>query len=121
VIAGDLNAYPDETPLQRLAAAGYANPLVGHGAAASGNAIAERGPTTFRYRGRSGMLDYVLVKPGGSARVEQAAVWHSNADEPRSLDYNLEHHPPGRAEALYAPGPWRASDHDPVYVDLRFH
>jgi predicted extracellular nuclease len=41
-------------------------------------------------------------------------VWHINADEPRILDYNEEFNPP----SLYDPGPFRASDHDPVVIHI---
>jgi len=41
-------------------------------------------------------------------------VWHINADEPNALDYNEEFNQP----ALYSPGPFRSSNHDPVLVGL---
>ncbi len=42
-------------------------------------------------------------------------IWHINADEPSVLDYNTEFKP----QDLYAPTPYRSSDHDPVVVGLR--
>lgn len=112
VITGDLNAYPREVPLQLLAKAGYINPFIHNGSD-------QQPPTTFRYHGREGMLDYTLVRLKEAATVAGTGVWHTNADEPRSLNYNLEYRPPGSVDALYTTGPWRASDHDPVYVDIR--
>ena len=41
-------------------------------------------------------------------------IWHTNADEPSVIDYNLEYKP----QDLYAPTPYRASDHDMVVVGL---
>jgi predicted extracellular nuclease len=46
--------------------------------------------------------------------VTGVAVWHTNADEPTVLDYNLEF----KTDDRYAPEPYRASDHDPVVVGL---
>ena len=44
-------------------------------------------------------------------------IWHINADEPDVLDYDTSFKPPAQA-ALYAPDPYRSSDHDPVIVGL---
>ena len=49
--------------------------------------------------------------PGTCAGV---TVWHINADEPSVLDYNTEF----KTQDLYAPTPYRSSDHDPVVVGL---
>jgi predicted extracellular nuclease len=45
--------------------------------------------------------------------VSGAAVWHIDADEPSALDYRA-----GGSPDLYAPDPFRSSDHDPVVVGL---
>jgi hypothetical protein len=58
-----------------------------------------------------GLLDYALVTPSMARQVKRAEVWHINADEPRFLDW----YDPD----LVAPGPYRASDHDPVIVSLK--
>ncbi|MFP4697053.1 endonuclease/exonuclease/phosphatase family protein, partial [Thiohalospira sp.] len=93
IIAGDLNAYPAERPVARLRRAGYADLLHRHQPAEASH--------TYNYRGRSGRLDYLLVRDG--ERVREAGIWGVNADEPAIA-----------AEA----GPWRAGDHDPVWLDL---
>jgi predicted extracellular nuclease len=93
IIAGDLNAYPAEAPLTRLRRAGFRD-LLGHHQPAEEN-------HTYNYRGRSGRLDYLLVR--GEGPVHRAGIWGVNADEP----------------AVAADGgPWRAGDHDPVWLDL---
>ena len=51
-----------------------------------------------------------LATPSMADQVKRAEIWHINADEPRFLDW----YDPD----LVAPGPYRASDHDPVIVDL---
>ncbi|WP_158222367.1 ExeM/NucH family extracellular endonuclease [Tamilnaduibacter salinus] len=106
VIGGDLNSYVREDPIRTLQAAGYGVPV-------------NPPPPTYRYRGRAGTLDYLMIDQAGHSRVDDYGVWAINANEPRALDYNLEYHPKGRAERLFEPGPWRSSDHDPVYLDLR--
>ena len=50
-----------------------------------------------------------------AGQVMGVTVWHINADEPTVLDYNTEF----KTQDLYAPTPYRSSDHDPVVVGLR--
>ncbi|TBW53779.1 ExeM/NucH family extracellular endonuclease [Marinobacter halodurans] len=109
LVLGDLNSHASDTPLQILADAGFRRPSV----------LAGDDGYSYRFHGVRGTLDYILPDPSLRARVVGGAVWHINADEPPVLDYNLEYHPDGRAVRLYGPGPWRSSDHDPVYLDLR--
>ena len=44
-------------------------------------------------------------------------MWHINADEPSILDYDMTFKGPAE-DALYAPDPFRSSDHDPVIIGL---
>lgn len=106
VIAGDLNSYSRETPLHHFADAGYTS------------ALDHLHPCTpqrcdhhsYRYRGEKGALDHILVSPDLLARVVSATAWNVNADEPRAL---------AQQGLVPANQPWRASDHNPVVVDLR--
>jgi len=50
------------------------------------------------------------------ARVTGATEWHVNADEPALLDYVGVSRLPGP----HAATPWRASDHDPSLIGLRW-
>jgi Ca2+-binding RTX toxin-like protein len=58
--------------------------------------------------------------------VSGVGVWHINADEPVELDYNDDVRDPAEADferessalPIYAPDPYRSSDHDPVIVGL---
>ncbi|WP_350595905.1 hypothetical protein, partial [Pseudoalteromonas sp. 45-MNA-CIBAN-0466] len=45
--------------------------------------------------------------------------WHINADEPISLDYNVEFKSEGQQSSLYSESAYRASDHDPVIIDIK--
>ncbi|BES69244.1 hypothetical protein RE428_02620 [Marinobacter nanhaiticus D15-8W] len=109
LVVGDLNTYVGERPLALLAGGGFQRPTP----------LTGDGQHTYRFDGVRGVLDYILVDEHLQSRVVDGGVWHINADEPSVLDYNLEFHPPGRADRLYGPGPWRSSDHDPVYLDVR--
>jgi hypothetical protein len=107
MVVGDLNAYLDEDPILALEAE-----LV--------NLVREWDKDPYSYNffagyaapwiGR-GLLDYALATPSMADQVKRAEVWHINADEPRFLDW----YDPD----LFAPGPYRASDHDPVVVSLK--
>ena len=44
--------------------------------------------------------------------------WHINADEPDLLDYDTSFKSDAQ-DAIYAPDPYRSSDHDPVVVGPR--
>lgn len=107
LVIGDLNAYSREDPVQAFTDAGYVN-LVDRYAS---------GPVySFVFRGASGALDHALASPSLAEKVTGAWLWHSNADESTAIDYNLDF---GRDSALFEPeNPYRASDHDPVIVDL---
>lgn len=103
LIAGDLNSYARETPLKVLARAGYAD-LV----------RSRQGETayTYQFRGGAGTLDYLLADQALGDLSTGARTWAINADEPAALAYDRLHPP--------APGvPWRSSDHDPLFTDLR--
>jgi len=104
ILIGDWNAYPREDPLETLAEAGYVELIdwfVGPDA------------TSFEFDGMAGRLDHALVRADGLPKVAHAAVWNTNSVELPLLDYRKDN-PAG----LYVPGPFRASDHDPVLVGL---
>ncbi|KLJ00606.1 ExeM/NucH family extracellular endonuclease [Luteimonas sp. FCS-9] len=95
-VVGDFNAYAMEDPVRAFVAAGWRDPFDG------GDADARY---SFVFDGQAGRLDHLLLSPALAARLQGAAKWHSNADEP---DPGA---PPGT--------PWRSSDHDPLVVGLR--
>ncbi len=109
LIIGDLNAYLREDPIRALEAAGFVN-LVDR---FSGDTA-----YSFVFDSRAGALDYAFASAALAPFVTTVVEWHINADEPRVLDYNTEF---DRADTLFDGGsPWRASDHDPVIVDIDF-
>jgi predicted extracellular nuclease len=119
LILGDLNAYPREDAIVRLRAGLDGRP----GTADDVVDLVERhaGPDaiTFVFDGRFGRLDHAFATAGLARHVTGAAPWAINADEPDLIDYDTTFKGP-REAALYAPDPYRASDHDPVLVGLSF-
>ena len=109
IIMGDLNAYAMEDPIMAIIGGGYAD-LIN---AFAGTGYAD-GAYSFSFGGQAGYLDHALASPSLVPEVSGTAIWHINADEPVSLDYNTENNPP----ALYNPDQFRSSDHDAVVVGL---
>lgn len=105
LVIGDLNAYAMEDPLSTLKEAGLVNLIEAH-----------PNPYSFVYDRQAGALDHALATPSLVSQVTSTIEWHINADEPRLLDYNLEH---GRDPELFDGNlPYRASDHDPVVIGI---
>ncbi|MGY1530621.1 ExeM/NucH family extracellular endonuclease [Luteimonas sp. A649] len=103
-VLGDLNAYAMEAPVRGFIDAGWHDAL----AAADGGR-----PYTYIYDAQAGRLDHVLLSPALGGRLQDAAIWHSNADEAANVV------DPAVNSGEVPRGPWRASDHDPAIVGLR--
>lgn len=110
LLLGDLNAYAREDPVTLLEAAGYVN---------LARAFGGPGSYSYGFDGQWGSLDHALASASLRPQVEGAADFHINADEPTALDFNAEFKSPALRTLLYAPDPFRSSDHDPVLVGLR--
>ena len=108
IIIGDLNAYDKETPIDAILAGGYSDLIADF-----------RGEDaySFLFGGRIGYLDYALASANLSDQVTGTTEWHINADEPDLLNYDTSFKQDAQ-DALYAPDPYRSSDHDPVVVGL---
>ena len=74
---------------------------------------------SYSYAGEMGYLDHALASKSLNGQVSKAMVWHINADEPIAFDYNTENKSAQQVDAFYGPGPYRASDHDPVILTLK--
>ena len=109
LIMGDLNAYAKEDPITSIEAAGYVNLLKDF----SGDLA-----YSYVFTGLAGYLDHALASNSLRSQVTGAVDWHINADEPRVLDYNEEFKTPQQVISLYSPEAWRASDHDPLIIEL---
>ncbi|GAB3674513.1 ExeM/NucH family extracellular endonuclease [Salinisphaera aquimarina] len=109
LVIGDLNAYTQEDPITAFAQSGYSALLK----RANGTAA-----TTYVFDAQSGALDHALASSALRSQVIAAEPFHINADEPTSLDYNVEFKSASQVTDFYSPGPYRASDHDPVVTQL---
>lgn len=108
LIIGDLNSYDKEDPIQAFEAAGYTDLLLKYQG---------EDAYTYAFDGQLGYLDHALASGGLVDQVTGAAPWNINADEPSILDYSMQFKQPAE-DALWAPDPYRSSDHDPVLVGL---
>ncbi|RIK17121.1 MAG: hypothetical protein DCC50_02715 [Acidobacteria bacterium] len=108
LIIGDLNSYDKEDPIDALVADGFSDLLLEH--------VGEYA-YSYVFDGMLGYLDYAMASAALQGRVVDAQPWNINADEPSVLDYDMTHKPPAQ-DALWAPDPYRSSDHDPVLVGL---
>jgi predicted extracellular nuclease len=108
LIIGDLNSYDKEDPIDVLVDAGYTDLIYEY-----------EGENAYSYvfDGQLGYLDYALAGTDLIEDVTGAAVWRINADEPSLIDYDMSFKQDAQ-DALFAPDPYRSSDHDPVLVGL---
>ena len=111
ILVGDMNAYAMEDPIRAFADKGLKNVV----AELDGNTLGY----SYSFSGRAGSLNQALVSPSLLNKVVSATYWHINADEPISLDYNVEFKSDAQQVSLYASDAYRASDHDPVIVDIK--
>lgn len=115
LVIGDLNAYQQEDPIDAFRANGFIDLHEKFSATSNATDPDPLNSYSYVYYGQRGNLDHALATTSLAGDVTGVAVWHINADEPRSLDYNEEYNP----DALYKPDPFRSSDHDPVLIGLR--
>ncbi|MCO7226699.1 ExeM/NucH family extracellular endonuclease [Pleionea sp. CnH1-48] len=109
MIMGDLNAYAKEDPIKAIEDRGFTNLIA--------DKLGEK-TYSFVFYGQSGYLDHALSSEALTPNVTGIKEWHINADEPRALDYNTEYKTDLQKVNLYDAGPYRASDHDPVIIEL---
>ncbi|MEV1173521.1 ExeM/NucH family extracellular endonuclease, partial [Nonomuraea sp. NPDC049784] len=107
LVLGDINAYGEEDPIHAFEEGGLTS--------LSKKYVKKDDRYSYVFDGLSGELDHVLADKGARKLVTGATIWHVNADEGRFMDYNTEFNPP----YLYAPDPFRSSDHDPLLVGLK--
>lgn len=110
LVIGDLNAYRQEDPVYTLEQAGWVHLAP----------MGEAGHYSYVYKGRTGSLDHALASKSMAKQLTLFQHWNINADEPAVLDYNIEFKSKTQQESLYAPDPYRSSDHDPVLIDFKF-
>jgi len=112
LLIGDLNSYTFEDPITTFVDGGLTN-LIGH--------FGGLGAYSYVFNGESGYLDHALASSSLAAQATGATDWHINPDEPTVLDYNVNFKTANQVSTFYDPGPYRASDHDPVVVGLNLN
>ncbi len=117
LVVGDLNAYSFEDPVQELVQAGFVNLTALH--------VPEEERYSFVFFGEAGLLDHALASSSLASLVTGVAIWHVNADEPRTLDYDddvVDTSTFGdvlnRDTSVWGADPFRSSDHDPLIIGL---
>ncbi|GAA2123160.1 ExeM/NucH family extracellular endonuclease [Nocardioides bigeumensis] len=108
LIIGDLNSYDHEDPIDTFVAGGYTDLVKKFGGESA---------YSYVFDGKIGYLDHGLASAPLVDEVTGTKAWHINADEPSILDYDMTYKAPAE-DALYAPDPFRSSDHDPVIIGL---
>ncbi|PKO04796.1 MAG: endonuclease/exonuclease/phosphatase [Chloroflexi bacterium HGW-Chloroflexi-3] len=118
LIIGDLNSYDKEDPIDAILAG--PDDVVGTEDDYTDLLFHYIGEDAYTYvfDGQIGYLDHALANPELFAMVTGTTVWHINADESDLIDYDMSFKLPAQ-DALYAPDPFRSSDHDPVIVGLK--
>ncbi|PSF13633.1 endonuclease [Marinobacter fuscus] len=105
LITGDFNSYSREQPIAHIESGGYTN-LLPHFHPCT---PAQCSHYSYRYRGRRGNLDHALASSSLLPNITRAVSWNINADEPPMTGYR---------QSPMQQGPWRASDHNPIIVDI---
>lgn len=108
ILLGDFNAYAMEDPMMELRQYNYIN---------IANRMAPEG-YSYIYRGEMGSLDHILTHSSIMDAVTGIDFWNINSDEPIALQYSLRYKSPRQQNTLYAPTPYRSSDHDPVIIEI---
>lgn len=109
LVIGDLNAYAKEDPLTTLTARGYVDLETSR---------SQGMHYSYVFDGQWGSLDHALASASLAAQVTGVATWHINADEPTVIGYESAFKSAAQRSSLYAPDPYRSSDHDPVVVGI---
>ena len=101
VLMGDFNAYTEEDPIEALQEAGYTD---------LGTEF-DPGRYSYVYDDMSGSLDHALATGSLADKVTDVTHWNINGVE--SFAYQYAGDP-----ALYAPDPYRSSDHEPLILGI---
>jgi predicted extracellular nuclease len=108
LVIGDLNAYDHEDAVDVFVDAGYTDLVKEFGGEYA---------YSYVFDGQLGYLDHALASAALAEQVTGAAAWHVNADEVSLIDYDMTYKKDAQ-DALWAPDPYRSSDHDPILVGV---
>lgn len=105
ILGGDFNSYAMEDPLEAIENGGFEE-------------LIPNTSYSYVFNGQLGSLDHAFGSASLLTQVTAATKWHTNADEPAVLDYNVENKTVSQITSLYANDAFRAADHDPVIICL---
>jgi predicted extracellular nuclease len=117
LIIGDLNSYDKEDPIDAILAGADDTLETGDDYTDLIFSLLGEDAYSYVFNGQTGYLDHALANAGLLDEITGVTVWHINADEADLIDYDTSFKLPAQ-DALYAPDPYRSSDHDPVIVGL---
>jgi predicted extracellular nuclease len=117
LIMGDLNSYDKEDPIAAIRAGADGVPGTADDYTDMAYSLLGEDAYSYVFDGQLGYLDYALASSDLVAQITGMTDWHINADEPDLIDYDTTFKLPAQ-DAIYAPDPYRASDHDPVVIGL---
>ncbi len=120
VIIGDLNSYDKEDPVDAIKDGSDDTPGTDDDFVDMIYEVIGEGAYSYLFDGRVGYLDYAMVNKALEPYVQDVEIWHINADEPDLIDYDTSYKADAQ-DAIYAPDPYRSSDHDPIILTLRFN
>ena len=99
LLLGDFNAYSQEDPIETLRTAGFTD--LGE--------VFDEGRYSYVFDDMSGSLDHALATAELTGKVTDVTHWNINAVESVAYQYY---------NPLYAPTPYRSSDHDPLVLGI---
>ncbi len=118
LIIGDLNSYDKEDPIDAIKAGPDGMPGTADDYTDTIFQFLGEDAYSYVFDGQIGYLDHALASANLDPQITGVTIWHNNADEPDILDYDMTFKASAQ-DALYAPTPYRASDHDPVVIGLQ--
>ena len=118
LIIGDLNSYDKEDPIDAIVAGSDDSAGTADDYTDLIRLFQGEDAYSYVFDGQIGYLDHALASADLLGQVTGTTVWHINADEADLIDYDTSFKQPAQ-DAIYAPDPYRSSDHDPVVIGLR--
>ncbi|GAB2536597.1 ExeM/NucH family extracellular endonuclease [Brachybacterium huguangmaarense] len=106
LLGGDFNAYTQEEPLQVFYAKGYKD---------VGSTFDPEG-WSYSFGGAVGSLDHVIANSSAMERLTGATDWSINGPESPMAQYSRHNQ---NAVTIVEPGPFGASDHNPLIVGMK--
>jgi predicted extracellular nuclease len=117
LVIGDLNSYDKEDPIDAIIAGADDTTSTADDYTDLVRAYLGEDAYSYVFDGKVGYLDHALANATLIDDVTGVTVWHINSDEPDALDYDTSFKKDAQ-DAIFAPDPYRSSDHDPVIIGL---